>query len=158
MPIVKNTFFEENKTLVLGLRLVAGLIWFGTVVRRLLVPNFYERIAKMGQGDPLLPDFIMELAIENWTLIFLVVLSIEILASTSLLTGTFARGGAFLATINGFLIGLAGIGVGIGDLLVPWSAALITLVLFLFTHPGMYRGLDEKLSEKNLPRALRIFI
>ncbi|MHA2105510.1 MAG: hypothetical protein ACW981_18955, partial [Candidatus Hodarchaeales archaeon] len=141
MPFLHVSLFE-NKNLVLILRLVVGLTWFGTVVRRILIPNFQERITGMSEGGTLIPEPLMEIFVENWFLIFLIVLTIEIIVSFSLLTGTLARGGALLATINGFAIGLSGIGLGITDLLIPWFFAILSLILFLFTHPGTYKGLD----------------
>jgi hypothetical protein len=157
MPFLHVSLFE-NKNLVLILRLVVGLTWFGTVVRRILIPNFQERITGMSEGGTLIPEPLMEIFVENWFLIFLIVLTIEIIVSFSLLTGTLARGGALLATINGFAIGLSGIGLGITDLLIPWFFAILSLILFLFTHPGMYKGLDIKLNEKQLPQLIKIWI
>ena len=101
--------------------------------------------------------FIMDFAVANWFLLFLVVVSIEIIATVSLILGLLARGGALLATINGFAIGMAGLGLGLIDLLIPWSAAAITLFLFLFTHPGKYLGIDERLQDKDIPKWLQIF-
>ena len=80
------------------------------------------------------------------------------ISSLSLLTGTCARGGAFIATLNGFAIGVAGIGLGIIDLIIPWTAAVFTLILLLFTHPGQYKGLDEKLIEKDIPNWLKVLM
>ncbi|MHA2224682.1 MAG: hypothetical protein ACXAC8_05735 [Candidatus Hodarchaeales archaeon] len=130
-------------------------------MRRLLMPNFNDfeqRITQMAQGGPLIPPPFMEWAIANWLLIFLVVLTLEIVSSLSLLTGTLSRAGAFIATINGFAIGLAGLGLGIMDLIIPWTVAIITLILLLFTHPGMYIGVDARLKEKNLPSWIKILI
>ena len=160
MVIIK-TGFEEKKELILFLRIIVGLVWFGTVLRRLITPNlsnFEERINQMAQGPALYPNPIMEIAITNWFLIFLVVISLEIISSISLLSGSLARGGALIATLNGFLIGLAGIGLGLIDLLIPWSVATISLFLFLFSHPGLYYGVDEKLWEKNLPFWIKILM
>jgi hypothetical protein len=160
MPIIK-TSVEEKKEIIVILRLLVGLIWFGTVLRRLMTPNFSnfeERITQMAQGPALYPNIFMELAVANWFIIFLFILSIEIVSSLSLLSGSFARGGALLATVNGFGIGLAGISLGITELLVPWTAALISLFLFLFSHPGMYYGIDGKLKEKNLHSCIKILI
>ncbi|MFX1507620.1 MAG: hypothetical protein ACFFDC_16160 [Promethearchaeota archaeon] len=160
MVIIKSSF-EEKKELIVLLRLLIGLIWFGTVLRRLLTPNFSnfeERITQMAQGPSLYPNPIMEVVVNNWFIIFLIVLSLEIISSISLLSGILARGGAFLATINGFLIGLAGIGLSIVDLLIPWTAAAISLFLFLFSHPGLYYGIDEKLKGKNLPHWIKILM
>jgi hypothetical protein len=150
MPIIK-TSLAENYSVILALRLITGLIWFGTAIRRILIPNFYDRITEMSAGEALYPPAIMEWAASNWSLIFAVVLGLEIIASISLLTGTLARAGAALATINGFAIGLAGFALGIFDLIIPWTAALLSLVLLLFTHPGMYRGVDEQISTRDLP-------
>ncbi|MHA1983374.1 MAG: hypothetical protein ACW967_03390 [Candidatus Hodarchaeales archaeon] len=157
MPIIQFSLFE-NKNLVLVLRLIVGLTWFGTAVRRILIPNFEERITDMSEGGTLIPEALMKILVENWFLIFLIVLSIEGIVSFSLLSGTLARGGALLATINGFAIGLSGIGLGIVDLLIPWFFAFLSLILFLFTHPGKYIGLDERLSEKKLPQVIKIWI
>ena len=160
MVIIKSSF-EEKKELIVLLRLLVGLIWFGTVLRRLLTPNFSyfeERIIQMTQGPSLYPNPIMDVAVNNWFIIFLLVLILEISSSVSLLSGSLTRGGAFLATINGFLIGLAGIGLSMIDLLIPWIAAAISLFLFLFSHPGLYYGVDEKLKEKNLPRWVKILM
>lgn len=158
MPIIqtKNPF---NEKLILGLRIFAGLIWLGTVFRRLGPNNgdFEDRITEMGDGTTIFPDVIMEFAIDQWFLIYILVLLLEILSSLSLLTGTLARGGALLATVNGFAIGMAGLGLGMTDLIIPWSVALITLFLLLFTHPGRYRGVDRSLANKNLPRFIVIF-
>jgi uncharacterized membrane protein YphA (DoxX/SURF4 family) len=157
MPIIK-TNLNEKYSLILVLRLISGLVWFGTAFRRIFVPNFEQRITEMAVGGPLFPAPIMEFAVNNWIIIFVLVLGLEVIASLSLITGTFTRGGALLATINGFGIGMAGIGLSIADLLVPWSVAVITLVLFLFTHPGMYKGVDVKLSEKKLPSWLKFLM
>ncbi|MHA2401708.1 MAG: hypothetical protein ACXADH_01855 [Candidatus Kariarchaeaceae archaeon] len=147
---------NPNPKLVLILRGLAGLVWFGTVIRR-LSPNygdFENRIASMSEGSTILPDPIMELAVDHWFIVYLVVISIEAIISISLLTGTLARGGALLATVNGFLIGMAGIGISTLDLVIPWSVALLTLYLFLFSHPGRFRGVDQYLQSKDLPRLL----
>ncbi len=112
----------------------------------------------MAQGPVLYPKSFMEIAVANWFILFLIILIIEIISSLSLLSGSFARGGALLATLNGFGIGLAGIGLGITELLVPWTAALISLFLFLFSHPGWYYGIDGKLKEKNLPSWIKVLI
>ncbi|MFW9903560.1 MAG: hypothetical protein ACFFFH_04445 [Candidatus Thorarchaeota archaeon] len=160
MVVIKSSF-EEKKELIVLLRLIVGLIWFGTVLRRLFTPNFNnfeERISQMAQGPSLYPNPIMDVAINNWFMIFLIVLSLEIISSISLLSGSLARGGALLATINGFLIGLAGIGLSIIDLLIPWTAAAISLFLFLFSHPGFYYGVDERLKKKNLPYWIKIMM
>ena len=69
MPIIQFSLFE-NKNLVLVLRLIVGLTWFGTAVRRILVPNFRERIINMSEGDTLIPEPLMEIFVENWFLIF----------------------------------------------------------------------------------------
>ncbi len=98
MPII-NTGLKEKKNFILILRIVSGLIWGGTVIRRLLMPNFSDfeqRITQMAQGGPLIPQPLMDWAIANWFLIFLVVLTFEILSSLSLLTGTFTRAGLYL--------------------------------------------------------------
>ena len=157
MPVI-NANIDEMKELIVILRVLVGLVWFGTVLRRLMMPNFAEQIIQMAQGPALYPDFIMEFAVANWFIIFLVILMFERLSSISLLSGTLARGGALLATVNGFAIGLAGIGSGIIDLLIPWTIAVISLFLFLFSHPGMYYGLDEKLEENNLPSWIKILM
>ncbi|MFW9779108.1 MAG: hypothetical protein ACFFE8_09670 [Candidatus Heimdallarchaeota archaeon] len=157
MPIIKTTL-AENYSIIFPLRLITGLIWFGTAIRRILIPNFFDRIADMAAGEPLLPPALMDWAVSNWVLIFAVVLSLEIISSLSLLTGTFARAGAALATFNGFAIGLAGIGLGILDLIIPWTAALMSLVLLLFSHPGMYRGIDEQLSARDLPEWVKVLM
>lgn len=160
MPIIQ-TKLEKNKPLILTLRIISGLIWGGTVLRRLVLPNFgnfEQRITQMAQGSALYPPLIMDWAVTNWFLIFLTVLLLEIISSLSLLTGTFSRLGALLATINGFAIGLAGIGLGLFDLLIPWTVAIITLVLFIFTHPGMYYGADERLVKRNLPSFIKLLM
>ena len=160
MPIIK-TKIEQNILLITTLRIVVGLIWFGTVLRRLLMPNFNnfeERITEMAQGPALYPEPLMELAVENWLLIFLMVLSIEIISSISLISGSLARGGALISTFNGFAIGLAGIGLGISDLIIPWTVATISLFLLLFSHPGMYYGIDERLKEKKLPSWVKVLM
>ena len=159
MPIIR-TSFEDKHLIILVLRLFAGLIWLGTVIRRLGYDygDFESRISAMGEGDTIFPESFMKLAVEYWFVVYTIIISIEILVSLSLLTGTFSRAGALLATINGFGIGMAGVGIGIADLLIPWTAALITLILLLFTHPGMYKGIDRLLSEKELPRILKLFI
>ncbi|MHA1978062.1 MAG: hypothetical protein ACW98F_14575 [Candidatus Hodarchaeales archaeon] len=154
MPII-NSKINPNSNLILVLRILPGLVWLGTAFRRILIPNFEQRISEMAVGDPIIPTSIMEFAVNNWKIIFIIVLGIEIISSISLLTGTFARGGAFLATINGFGIGMAGLGLGVIDLVVPWLVAVITLVLFLFTHPGMYKGMDAKLKKNNFPSWLK---
>ncbi|OLS22424.1 MAG: hypothetical protein HeimC2_29510 [Candidatus Heimdallarchaeota archaeon LC_2] len=159
MPIIE-TKNPINENLILLLRIIAGLVWLGTVFRR-LGPNqgdFEDRIISMGEGTTILPESIMEFAIDQWFLLYLLVISIEIISSFSLLTGTLSRGGALLATVNGFAIGMAGIGLGIIDLIIPWSVAFITLFLFLFTHPGLYKGFDGKLVNKNLPSFVSKFI
>ena len=109
----------------------------------------------MASGTPLFPQAFMDFAVDNWIVIFLFVLSLEIISSLSLLSGTFARAGAFMATINGFGIGMAGLGLSLLDLIIPWTVAVITLFLLLFTHPGMYKGVDARLSEKDLPSWLK---
>ncbi len=160
MPIIK-TSFDEKRELIVILRFIVGLVWFGTVLRRLLTPefsSFEERISQMAQGPALYPNVFMDLAVANWFLIFLVILAFEIISSISLLSGSLARGGALIATVNGFAIGVAGIGLGIIDLLIPWTAAILSLFLFLFSHPGMYYGVDEKLKEKNLPSWIKILM
>ena len=152
-PFIRSRI-EENQNLILAIRILTGLIWGGTVFRRLLMPNFSDfelRIIEMSQGSTLYPEFLMNWAIENWFYIFLIVLFFEIISSISLLAGFLGRAGAFVATINGFAIGLAGIGLGLIDLIIPWSVAILTLILVLFTHPGVYFGLDKNLKEKNLP-------
>lgn len=159
MPIIV-TRLEEKHSIILAMRLISGMIWLGTVIRRLEsnYGDFESRITAMGQGDTFFPDFLMKLAVENWFIIYLMVMSIEILVSISLLTGTLSRGGALLATVNGFGIGLAGVGIGISDLLIPWTVALITLILLLFTHPGKYKGFDRILDEKKLPKVIKLLI
>ncbi|UCG03857.1 MAG: hypothetical protein JSW11_07700 [Candidatus Heimdallarchaeota archaeon] len=160
MVIIK-TSIEDQKKLIVSLRIFVGLIWLGTVIRRLLTPdlgNFEERITQMAQGPALYPNQIMEIAITNWFLIFLVIISLEIISSISLLSGTLARGGALIASLNGFLIGLAGLGLGIIDLIIPWAMAAISLFLFFCTHPGLYFGVDDKLSKKNLPLWIKMLI
>lgn len=77
MVIIKSNF-EEKKTLILFLRLFIGLIWFGTVLRRLLTSNFSdfeERIIQMAQGPSLYPNSIMDVTVSNWFIILLIVLS-----------------------------------------------------------------------------------
>ncbi|MHA2249182.1 MAG: hypothetical protein ACXAD7_02415 [Candidatus Kariarchaeaceae archaeon] len=157
MPII-NTKQDLNVNLMLSLRLFAGLIWLGTVIRRFSsnYGDFKERITSMADGTTIFPDFIMEFAVKNWIYIYLLVVSIEIISSISLLFGVFARGGALLATINGFAIGMAGVGLGIQDLLIPWSVAIITLFLLIFTHPGRYKGVDAQLINRPLPKILFI--
>ncbi|MFW9854987.1 MAG: hypothetical protein ACFFFG_07990 [Candidatus Thorarchaeota archaeon] len=157
MPIIK-TALAENYSIIFPLRLITGLIWFGTAIRRVLFPNFLDRITDMAAGEPLLPPALMDWAVSNWVLIFGIVLSIEIISSLSLLTGTLARAGAALATFNGFAIGLAGVGLGILDLIVPWTAAVMSLVLLLFSHPGMFRGIDEQLNAKDLPKWVKVLM
>lgn len=157
MPII-NTAFEKNYSIVFPLRLITGLIWFGTAIRRILLPNFQDRITEMAAGEALYPPVLMDWAVANWTIIFVVVLGLELISSMSLLTGTLSRAGAVLATINGFAIGLAGIGVGIIDLIIPWAAAVMSLILLLFTHPGMYRGVDEQLNDKDLPKWVKLLM
>jgi hypothetical protein len=150
---------NPNPKLVLILRGLTGLVWFGTFIRR-LSPNygdFENRITSMSEGSTILPNPIMELAVDHWFLIYLSIISIEVIISISLLTGTLARGGALLGTINGFLIGMAGIGISFLDLIIPWSVALLTLYLFLFSHPGRYKGVDNYLQSKDLPRLLLYF-
>lgn len=158
MPIIQTKNIINEK-LIFSLRMFAGLVWLGTVFRRLgeNQGDFENRITSMGDGSTIFPEAIMEFAIEKWFLIFMIIISIEILSSLSLLTGTLARGGAFLSTVNGFAIGMAGIGLGIVDLIIPWSVALITLFLLLFTHPGRYKGMDVSLVNKDLPRFIIIF-
>ncbi len=159
MPLIK-TSLEEKWLIILALRVIAGLVWFGTVLRRLFTPNysdFEQRITDMAQGAWYPEDF-MDFAVDNWFFFFLIVLSLELITSLSLLSGTFARGGALVATLNGFAIGVAGIGLGIFDLIIPWTVAVITLILLLFTHPGQYKGLDEKLIEKNIPKWLKVLM
>ena len=158
MPIIQ-TKKPINEKLILGLRIFTGLVWLGTVFRR-LGPNrgdFEDRITSMGSGSTIFPETIMDFAIDNWFILYLIVLTIEIVSSLSLLTGTLARGGALLATANGFAIGMAGVGLGIIDLIIPWSTALVTLFLFLFTHPGRYKGFDSSLANKNLPSYVGLF-
>ena len=157
MVIIK-TRFERKEQIIFGLRILTGLIWLGTAIRRLFIPTFEARITAMASGNTLFPSAFMEFAVTNWVLILLIVLSLEVLISFSLLTGTFGRAGALLATVNGFGIGMAGIGVSLLDLIVPWTAAVLSLILFLFSHPGMYKGIDSRLSQKNLPRWLMIWI
>ncbi len=160
MVFIKSRI-EEKKELIILLRIIVGLIWFGTVLRRLMTPNlgnFEERIIQMAQGPTLYPTLIMEIAITNWLLIFLIIIFLEIISSISLLSGSLARGGAFLATFNGFFIGLAGVGLGIIDLIIPWTVAAISLFLYLFSHPGLYYGVDKKLWEKNLPFWIKILM
>lgn len=158
MPLVEiDTDISPN--LILGIRLITGFVWLGTVFRRLFLPNFdnFEgRISQMAQGDPLFPEFFMEFAVEYWYLFFAIIVTIEFISAISLLLGVFARGGALLATINGFAIGMAGIGLGIVDLIIPWSVAFGTLFLLLFTHPGRYKGMDGELYQKDIPRFLLI--
>ncbi|MHA1996263.1 MAG: hypothetical protein ACW97Z_17150 [Candidatus Hodarchaeales archaeon] len=156
--VIINSRLQEKKEIIFGLRIITSLIWLGTAFRRIFMPTFEERITAMAAGSPLLPSSIMEWVVTNWVLIFILVLSLEITSSLSLLTGTLARAGALVATINGFGIGLAGIGVSVVDLIIPWSAAIITLILFLFTHPGLYHGIDGKLQAKNLPQWLKMWI
>ncbi len=158
MPIIQ-TKKAINAKLILFLRIFTGLVWLGTVYRRLGPDkgDFKDRITSMGEGSTIFPETIMEFAVDKWFILYLIVLSIEIISSLSLLTGTLARGGALLATINGFAIGMAGVGLGIIDLIIPWSMGLITLFLFLFTHPGRYNGFDGYLVKKNLPRSIGIF-
>ncbi len=157
MPIIQ-TSNPINEKLIFSLRMFAGLIWLGTFFRRLgeNQGDFEDRITSMGDGSTIFPEAIMEFAIDKWFLIYLIVISIEILSSLSLLSGTLARGGAFLSTVNGFAIGMAGVGLGIIDLIIPWSVALITLFLLLFTHPGRYKGLDSTLAKKELPSFIRM--
>lgn len=153
MPFI-NSSLEEKHNLILFIRILSGLIWGGTALRRILMPNFSDfelRITEMSQGSTLYPEFLMNWAVENWFFIFLIVLGFELFSSFSLLTGFLGRAGAFVATINGFAIGLAGIGLGPIDLIIPWAAAILTLILVLFTHPGFHFGLDKRLKEKNLP-------
>jgi len=160
IPLI-NSRISDNVILIVLLRSITGLIWFGTVLRRILLPNFgnFEvRITEMSQGILLLPDMLMQIAVANWFLVFLFLIIIEFLASVSLLTGTLARGGAFLATFIGFGIGMAGIGISLIDLVIPWSAAFVSLFLLLFTHPGIYFGVDSKLKDKNLPDLLKKLI
>lgn len=159
MPIIV-TRLEEKHLIIFPLRIFSGLIWLGTVIRRLEsnYGDFESRITAMGQGDTIFPDSLMKLAVENWFSIYLLVITIEILVSISLLTGTLSRGGAFLGTVNGIGIGMAGVGLGIIDLIIPWTAALITLILFLFTHPGKYKGFDRILDEKKLPKVIKLLI
>ena len=150
---------SSNQNLNLTLRLVACMIWAGTVFRRIFIPNFEARISKMAGGSTLFPKSIMDWAVSNWQLIFFAVLFIEIVISISLLFGIFARFGSLLATVNGIGIGMAGLGLGIADLLIPWSVAVVTLYLFLFTHPGLYKGLDKNLqSNEKLPNSLKKLI
>ncbi|MCH8906765.1 MAG: hypothetical protein IH840_06725 [Candidatus Heimdallarchaeota archaeon] len=158
MPII-STKYQINIRLVLTIRLISGLVWFGTVIRRLgsNYGNFEERIATMSEGTTIFPELFMNLAVDNWFIIYLIVITLEILSSISLLTGTLARAGALFSTLNGFGIGMAGLGLGLIDLIIPWSVALLTLVLFLFTHPGRFKGVDSILHEKNLPRILQIW-
>jgi hypothetical protein len=111
----------------------------------------------MAEGTTIFPSSFMDLAVEHWFLIYLLVIILETLSSLSLLTGTLSRGGALAATIDGFGIGMAGIGLGLMDLLIPWGVAVITLYLLLFTHPGRYKGVDEKLVQKDLPSIIKIF-
>lgn len=160
MPLI-NSRISKNMKLIVLLRSITGIIWFGTVLRRILLPNFgnFEaRVTEMSQGLPLIPDIIMQIAVTNWFWVFLFIVIIEFLASISLLTGTLARGGAFLATFIGFAIGMAGVGISLIDLVIPWSVALVTLFLLLFTHPGIYFGVDSKLIDKNLPNLLKKLI
>ncbi len=157
MPIF-DTKLQEFKVFILIIRLVVGFVWFGTVLRRIAIPNFQQRITSMAEGGTFVPQVLMDVLVENWSVIFLIVLSIEIVSSFSLLSGTLARGGALLATINGFAIGLSGIGLGLVDLLIPWFIAFLSLILLLFTHPGLYKGIDTKLEQKDLPKFLKIWI
>ena len=157
MPIISISLFKNNN-LVLVLRLIVGLVWLGTAIRRIIIPNFQDRITAMAEGGTLIPGSLMNFFVENWQILFFIVLAIEIISSFSLLSGTFARGGALLATINGFAIGLSGIGLGIWDLFIPWFFAFLSLLLLLFTHPGLYKGIDSRLEQKELPKFLRIWI
>ena len=154
MPFV-NSRINDKRNLIFVLRIFTGLVWLGTAFRRVFIPNFQQRINEMAAGDPIFPTSIMEFAVNNWSVIFILVLGLEVISSFSLLTGTFARGGAFIATINGFGIGMAGLGLSLLDFLVPWTVGVIALVLFLFTHPGMYKGVDAKLSQKDIPSWLK---
>lgn len=158
MPIIQ-TKYEIPNNVILVSRLIAGLVWFFTVLRRLLSPNFdnFEgRISSMAEGNTLFPQFFMDFAVNYWYLIFGLILSIEILSAISLLLGIYARGGSLLATVNGFAIGMAGVGIDLINLVIPWSVAILTLFLLLFTHPGRYKGLDNKLQNLDLPRFLLI--
>ncbi|MHA1946900.1 MAG: hypothetical protein ACW97W_12415, partial [Candidatus Hodarchaeales archaeon] len=102
-----------SKEIIFIIRIGTGLVWFGTVIRRIIVPNFEERLIEMSQGQTLLPPNIMSFAVDNARLIFVFIITMEIISSLSLITGTFSRFGATLATIIGFGIGMAGIGIGI---------------------------------------------
>ena len=147
-----------SKEIIFIIRIGTGLVWFGTVIRRIIVPNFEERLIEMSQGQTLLPPNIMSFAVDNAGLIFAFIISMEIISSLSLITGTFSRFGATLATIIGFGIGMAGIGIGIIDLVIPWILALCTLYLAIFTNSGTYLGVDSYLEKKNLPRIFKILI
>lgn len=147
-----------NNRLIFYLRVGSGLVWFGTAIRRIFIQNFEERIIKMAEGTTLFPKSIMDWAVLNWNFVFAIVLIFEIIISFSLILGLFARFGSFLATINGFGIGMAGLGLGVIDLLIPWLVAVVTLFLFLFTHPGTYKGIDETLQGKKLPKIVEILI
>jgi len=148
----------QNAKIVAFLRIAIGLIWFSTFVRRIAVPNFQERIESMASGSSLLPEALMTLAAENWEIIYFGVLFIEILTSISLIFGIFAKGGALLATFDGILTGMAGFGLGPVDLIIPWSVAAISLFLVVFTHPGLFYGIDQRLKGKNLPVILKTLI
>jgi uncharacterized membrane protein YphA (DoxX/SURF4 family) len=149
---------DRKREIILIIRISTGLVWFGTVIRRILVSNFEERLLEMSQGQTLLPPNIMSFAVDNVGLLFILIISLEIISSLSLITGTFSRLGAILATILGFGIGLAGMGISLVDLLIPWTVAICTLYLAIFTHSGAYKGVDSFLEKKNLPRILKILI
>jgi hypothetical protein len=157
MPIIQSSL-PQHQRLILLIRLIVGGTWFLTTIRRILVPNFQERITAMAQGSTLIPEQLMDLAVENWFIIFSIVLSLELISSVSLLTGTLARLGSLLLTVNGFAIGMAGIGISLFDLFLPWSVAILSLVLLLFTHPGQYKGFDGVLINKNIPDWLKKFM
>jgi hypothetical protein len=160
MPII-NVDYEFNKNMVVILRLFSGLVWLMTVIRRLFTPNysnFEERITTMAEGTTIFPSALMDIAVTNWFFIFLIILCLEIISSLSLLSGFLARGGALIATVNGIAIGMAGVGLGIGDLLIPWSVAMVTLFLLLFTHPGKYKGIDSYLIERKIPKWVKPLI
>ncbi|MHA1512865.1 MAG: hypothetical protein ACTSRJ_02235, partial [Candidatus Hodarchaeales archaeon] len=102
---------SRKKEINVIIRVGTGLVWLGTVIRRILIPNFEERLIQMSQGQTLLPSNIMSIAVDNATLIFMFIIFLEIISSVSLITGTFSRFGALTASILGFGIGLAGIGI-----------------------------------------------